>query len=160
MHPIPLLCPSYPFQPCRWSHCFHWKLFQQKRVSSAWSRSMSRPFVFFLTSRIKQPWIPTNLTHTSSLIDQSMSFAREQWGRGVCRFDLFGGASQWTWTRQERGASGPSPISRALRVLQFSQTRMRTTTSRWARSTSWTIFLGAVGCNSVLGLPRKNTGWR
>ncbi len=29
-----------------------------KRVSSLWSRSMSRPFVSFLTSRIRQLWMP------------------------------------------------------------------------------------------------------
>ncbi len=32
-----------------------------KRASSAWSRSISGPFIFFLTSRIKQPWIPISL---------------------------------------------------------------------------------------------------
>ncbi len=30
-------------------------------------------------------------------IGRSMSSAREQWGRGVCRFDHFGETSWWTW---------------------------------------------------------------
>ncbi len=61
-------------------------------------------------------WICGNRpSQTLSSIGQSMSSAREQWGRGVHRFDRFGGTSQWAWIWRGRGAFSPSLIrARAL----------------------------------------------